>query len=263
MIVQSGITINSAPGLGGMSVRQVDLGTNGSTIKNFDLQGTPITITATSVPGSPQWTYTVLGADIPTNADVSNWQAVVTFGGQNTDGLGAHDINWRIGLDGVYVAGDGQVAAIDPTTPYWFACAVVGAGTLTAGNVIDLKLWADAASDITLEYLSVYFIPCQIIASQSQMLSTPASLSPQSWQRGTTGTITGVTFIAGANVSSVWNSQLIAGVNGNFTSGNVWGYPFYFQQGTGDTVQLDGNQDTAKKLYKTDNILLRYFYIYS
>lgn len=263
MIVQSGITINSAPGLGGMFVRQVDLGTDGSTVKNFDLQGTPIIITATSVPANPQWTYTVLAGDIPTNADVSNWQAVVTFGGQNTDGIAAHDINWRIGIGGVYVAGDGQVAAVDPATPFWFACAAVGAGTLAAGDVIDLKFWADAASDITLEYLSVYFIPCQIIASQSELLSSPASTAPQSWQRGTTGTIAGVTFIAGAAVTAIWNSQLIAGVNGAFTSGNVWGYPFYFQQGTGDNVQIDGNQDAAKKLYKTDNILLRYFYIYS
>lgn len=257
------ITPPSVGGLSGLSASIIDMLTTGKKVVDRDLQGAPTLIAATSKPVSPQFTYTLLSANIPTVAVDATYQAYISYGGKNTDAVDPHDVNMRLTLNGVEVGvSDEQITAVDPTTPFWYAIGVFATAPVAAGDVLGIKLWCDTTNKIDLRYVSIYVVVRTLAPSSTQFFATP-TVDPV-YKMPVTGAIAGVTYdnVATPN-NDRWKDAALGG-SVDCKDGMLFGNPLEYFQGTlTDSTVYDSNanQDAAAKLYK-DTGMLRYFYLY-
>ena len=167
-----GITWNSVGS--GLTSTLVDL-SGVYTVKDTNIGAT--LIAATSKPGSPQFTYKVLAADIPSNANVTDYEVFFTVYGANVNVSLTEAMNWRFTLNGTDIGSVDNTLSPTITSTFWKASGRFAAAAIARSDVIGIKLWVTNASQVNYIGATIYIVPRKLNVPLSTDLSANGPVS--------------------------------------------------------------------------------------
>ncbi len=236
---------------GGFTATLNDLN-NVWTIKDTNIGAT--TIAATSKPGSPQFTYKVLGADIPSNANVTDYEVYFAIYGKDVNVSLTEPMNWRFTLNGTDIGTADNTLSPTVSNPYWIAMGRFETNAIAALDVLGIKLWVTNANQVNYIGATFYIVPrTYASAANAAYLYTTSG----TWVSGAlAGALSGVSYTNAASVVSAAALDPTLGIGA--TTGLI-NYPLSLVQTATriDNNNVTGNGNTtnaAATLYELSSV---------
>jgi hypothetical protein len=162
----------------------------------IDLNSGPTNILVHTKPVDPQFTYTVIAGNVPASADIQDYMAIITIGGQNAD-VSDDTLSWCLTHNGVESSeSDNGTSA----GQYWYFAGAIAAVPISVGDVLGIKFWTGASVLVNFAYATIYIVPRALTTPKGfQTISNGSNYT----QDAITGAVGGVTYIIGPSVTSI------------------------------------------------------------
>jgi hypothetical protein len=216
-------------------------------------------ISATAKPGSPQYTKTILTANLPVNTSVTDYEVFFCIGGSNTD-VSTRTINWRFTLNGTDIgSSDGNIPPA--AGKFWVVLGRFQANAIANGDVLGVKLWASVTNVVDYRDVTIYILPRNYLIPASGCM---AMVLTSGVSGAISGAIAGTTYNNPFTLTNPGSSVYDSGISSaplSSSNPNLIGYPQFFTQAAAPTdnngLQSSGSF-SSQTLYVITSIA-RYF----
>jgi len=122
-------------------------------------------------PGTSQVIYTVASGDLPTISSApfsTGYYAEVYVGGRNYSG-GAVTVNYRVILNGTSQT-TGSASVATATSYFTVNAGSFGTNPLVVGDVLEVRLWASAATSVYWDYMCLSVVPTRMFPERRRRM---------------------------------------------------------------------------------------------